>query len=93
MTITTKYDIGQEVWVIIQDTKKCTCCGTLLPSRWVFLDKYTIEAVESEQDVHGCTRTTYGLAHTKNRDESVLFPTKAEAQAECDRRNKETNHV
>jgi hypothetical protein len=76
MTIETKYDIGQEVHIaqLVYNGKKVS--SVVVPGK-------VAEIIYTELGV------TYVMEHGVMFVESNCFPTLADAQAECDRRNAE----
>lgn len=89
MQINTKYDIGQEVWLIKQGFKKCECCQSSLYDKWIVSGKDTVETLTVQRTITDFSITEYGLFDNYARKEADLYATKEEAQAECDRRNQQ----
>lgn len=84
MRIDTKYDVGQTVWLIekcysqSEDGTECV---------WGVAGHMTFDNI-----IYGEGFILYGNMGEEcwdTEDEADLFPTKEEAQAECDRRNGE----
>lgn len=109
MTIETKYDIGQEVWVVskrnhIKPCPACTegkitgndgvqyccpnCCGSSMQTFNTFSPiPLTVNSIHTS---HGRNDTDISYSFDSgfwSRNEQHTYPTEAEAQAECDRRN------
>jgi len=93
MKIETKFDVGQKVWKITSRLKTSTCshCGgecSPMSSEWVIEEGLGIVAIEvlfSEL----YTAEHYTLRGGRKELQYDIFPTKAEAQAAADKRNKE----
>ncbi len=102
MKIETKYDIGDKVWRIKQ--KRCddacpTCNSTIaFKTKWVLFRRGPVK-IRSINVQAGrkktCTHYTVGRYDFDNDwfGESELFITKAEARAECDKRNEVSNVI
>lgn len=121
MTITTKYDIGDVIWIADQvftyghtcwfchgnktqgDGHPCTVChgiGTLPQhSHWeptpITITQITTITTEYPQHIPHYYKVLY---IGRNRNEMPhaqhdCFPTEAEAQAECERRNNEATYA
>ena len=56
---------------------------------WRCMKSCTLTGFSLWGDKQGLQQTSYSDAHGERHTEHDLFPTEAEAQAECDRRNKE----
>ena len=72
MTIETKYNIGDEVWAIVENEVQCNQIGGI---------KVQTDAVMSRQDVSGVNipiRIKYYLWDGNWVDEHKVFPTKEE---------------
>jgi len=95
MKIETKYDIGQKVWRIREKAvfQKCKACGGRDQGvfRWDIIGKATKIALvcvygSSKEDIE--ERYEFrGYGQVYSWDGEDVFRTKAEAQAECDKRN------
>jgi hypothetical protein len=86
MNISTKYDIGQEVWCVTQDNSQ----------KWVLVEDgnrkccFEIDSIEVYGKSGEYIEYQIGIDGW-GQVENDCFPTEAEAQAECDRRNNSEN--
>jgi hypothetical protein len=84
MKIETKYNINQDLFLLIRSTGKCKECSARVDGKWIVkpacIDGFVM---------HGSS-SWYTLRYGSGRvtaTESDLFATREEAEAECERRN------
>jgi len=95
VNITTKYDIGQELWFTIPaeiERQKCECCGHIRCRA----KSYKVN--ENPLIIESIAISAYGITYYNDlgghftedfvEAENPYFTTRESAQAECDRRNK-----
>jgi len=97
MNIKTKFDIGDKVWLIRESVKykKCDSCGIELKVDklvWEIDDSFIICGISAnwrkEKNTNAQHWTEYRASHGTSLPKDDMFPTKKQAQAECDKRNK-----
>ena len=94
MKIETKYDKGAKVWMIMQRGKVCVCpkCETMHQSEWKWVVDGHRPFKVVEVWAYDTARAFYesyvvGPRRREHADLTDIFPTKAKAQTECDKRN------
>ena len=89
MEIRTKFNIGDKVYCINKiDGTKCQNGEATKTSVWFVEVEEGIVLWFTIGNMTGKLSITYAIEKTEGYDEKDCFSTKAEAQTECDKRNK-----